>query len=191
MRFLPNTVPKLSHETSPVESVKDGKSAIRYIREHASELGIDPKRIVAGGGSAGAHVAACTAIGFAPEETGENLNISSRPQALVLLNPVLNVGPDGYAHGYVTRFIAEWEKLSPFHSADDTFPPTLIEVGTLDKILPIHMAKAFEQKMIAAGNHCEIKFFEGADHGFFNKPEYRPEIIEDIKHFLRSLNYIE
>ena len=45
---------KTSHQTTPRECVKDGKSALRWVRSHAKELGIDPDKIVAGGGSAGA-----------------------------------------------------------------------------------------------------------------------------------------
>lgn len=44
---------KSVHGTSPRECVKDGKSAIRWIRQHAAQFGIDPNAIVAGGGSAG------------------------------------------------------------------------------------------------------------------------------------------
>ena len=38
--------------------VADGKAAVRWVRAHARELGIDPQRIAAAGGSAGGHVAA-------------------------------------------------------------------------------------------------------------------------------------
>ena len=182
---------KTSHEASPVDCVKDGKSAIRYIREHAAELGVDPNRIIAGGGSAGGHVAACTAIDIAPYELDEDIAISSRPQALVLLNPVLSVGPDGYAHGYVKQFIQSWEDISPLQNVETGFPPTLIQVGTADKILPVGMAEEFEEKMKNAGNFVDIVFYEGASHGFFNKPEYRAETIEKIKEVLRSLGYID
>ena len=49
---------KSRNKTTPFECVKDGKSAIRWVRAHAAELGIDPSMIVASGGSAGGHVAA-------------------------------------------------------------------------------------------------------------------------------------
>ena len=53
---------KNRHGTTPAECVADGKSAVRWLRSHAAELGIDPARIAAGGGSAGGHVALCTAV---------------------------------------------------------------------------------------------------------------------------------
>ena len=48
---------KTRHNTTPFESLKDAKSAIRYLRKNAPNLGIDPNRIVGSGGSAGGHLA--------------------------------------------------------------------------------------------------------------------------------------
>jgi len=79
---------KSRNNTTPRECVKDGKSAVRWIRQRAEELGIDPGRIAAGGGSAGGHVAAATGTTRGFEEEGEDLRISSSPDALVLFNPV-------------------------------------------------------------------------------------------------------
>ena len=76
---------KGKHGTTPFECVADGKSAVRWVRAHAAELGIDPERIVAGGGSAGGHVAACTGTLREFDENDEDLRVSSRPNALALL----------------------------------------------------------------------------------------------------------
>ena len=81
---------KSKHGTTPFECVDDGKSAVRWIREHADDLGIDPNKIVAAGGSAGGHVAACTAVINGYETNSENMDISSKPNALVLFNPVID-----------------------------------------------------------------------------------------------------
>ncbi len=51
---------KNKHGTTPNESVKDAKSAMRWLRSHAEELGINPNMIAAGGGSAGGQIAAAT-----------------------------------------------------------------------------------------------------------------------------------
>ena len=64
--------------TSPFECVKDGKSAVRWIRKNSSRLGIDPSRIAAGGGSAGGHVAAATGTVPGLEEKGEDPSISAQ-----------------------------------------------------------------------------------------------------------------
>ncbi|MBU3011323.1 alpha/beta hydrolase [Polaribacter vadi] len=79
---------KNTHGTTPFECVKDGKSAIRWVREHAKELNIDPNKIVAGGGSAGGHVALSTSVIEGFENKNENLSISAIPNAIVAYNPV-------------------------------------------------------------------------------------------------------
>jgi len=75
------------HGTSPLESVKDGRSAIRWVRQHAWELGIDPDRLAAGGGSAGGHVAAATGTTKNLDEDGEDTSVSCR----VFLNPPVSI----------------------------------------------------------------------------------------------------
>ena len=74
--------------TTPKECVADGKSAVRWVRQHAAVLGVDPQRIAAGGGSAGGHIAAATALTKGFEDADEDAQINCRPDALVLYNPV-------------------------------------------------------------------------------------------------------
>ena len=76
------------HKTTPIECVKDGKSAMRWVRKNAGEIGVDPNKIIAGGGSAGGHVAASTGTATSFEEETDDKSISYCPQALVLFNPV-------------------------------------------------------------------------------------------------------
>ncbi len=180
-----------SHATGPKEAVQDGRSALRYVRAHAAELGIDPEKILAGGGSAGGHVAACTAIADGPDEPGEATDVTCRPAALALFNPVLDVGPEeGYAHGYVKNSIAEWERISPIHRIAKTSPPTLIQVGTQDKVLPIPLAEKYKARMEAEGIRCDLVTYEGEAHGFFNRPPNNTKAIEAMGEFLRSLGYL-
>ena len=79
------------HGTTPFECVADGKSAIRWVRANADKLGVNPDKIVASGGSAGGHVAACTGVIEGLDEESENSNISSKPNALVLFNPAVDL----------------------------------------------------------------------------------------------------
>ncbi len=64
---------KSRHGVTPVECIADAKSAIRWVRSHAKEFGIDPYWIAAGGGSAGGHLAAATATVREFDEKGEDL----------------------------------------------------------------------------------------------------------------------
>lgn len=65
-----------THGTTPFECVADSKSAVRWLRARADELGVDPSRVAAGGGSAGGHVAACTALVPGLDDPSEDLGIS-------------------------------------------------------------------------------------------------------------------
>ena len=152
--------------TSPFECVADGKSAIRYVRANAAGLGVDPDRIAAGGGSAGGHVAAATGtLAEALDEPGEDTAVSSRPNAMVLFNPVYDNGPDGYGHD---RVKARWKEISPAHNIRKGTPPAIVFLGTKDKLIPVATAKKFQAAMKAVGSRSELMLFEGEGHGFFN-----------------------
>jgi acetyl esterase/lipase len=109
---------KSRHKVSPDACVQDAKSAVRWLRQNAATLGIDPDRIVAAGGSAGGHIAACTACPGLDAE-GEDLTISSRPNALLLFNPVLRF--DGVPP--LMRLIGDDEKLIPSSPSRSTRLP--------------------------------------------------------------------
>ena len=151
--------------TSPFECVKDGKSAISWVRGHAKELHIDPNRIVASGGSAGGHVAACTALIPGYNTELENPAVSSRPDALVLFNPVIDTSPKGY--GY-KRLKNKYRLIDPMAHIKSGEPPTIIFIGTSDKTVPYERVVQFKKVMNQKGNMCEVLSFSGKKHGFFN-----------------------
>ena len=157
---------KSRHQTTPFECVADGKSAVRYIRANAAKLGIDPRRIAAGGGSAGGHVAAATGNCPGLEEKGEDFKISSKPDALVLFNPVYDNGPKGYGHD---RVQPRWKEISPMHNIRKGAPPTIVFLGTKDKLIPMATGEEYDRRMKAAGNVSQLHLYKDQPHGFFNK----------------------
>ncbi|WP_169776381.1 alpha/beta hydrolase fold domain-containing protein, partial [Escherichia coli] len=77
--------------------VEDGKAAIRYLREHASNYGIDPQRIGVLGDSAGGWLAQMmgTTNGDKTFDKGDFLQQSSDVQAVATLygiSDLLNIG---------------------------------------------------------------------------------------------------
>ena len=147
---------KSRHGTTPIECIQDAKSAIRYVRAHARELGINPKKIIAAGGSAGGHIAACTAIDGG-DNPGEDLKISSKPNALVLHNPVLG-------EGFGKEFFDVHPEFSPILHVKRSWPPTILSNGTKDKTTPFEIAEKFNRLMKEAGNICELIPVKDADH---------------------------
>src|SRR5690606_21209579 len=92
------------------DCVKDGRSAVRYARAHAAGFGIDPQKIVVSGGSAGGHVAVSTALFDDVNEEGEDTSVSSTPNALILLFPVIDTSAEGYGNAKIGE---KWKQLSP------------------------------------------------------------------------------
>jgi acetyl esterase/lipase len=181
---------KQQHGTSPRECVKDGKSAVRWIRLHAHELGIDPKKVAAGGGSAGGHVAAATATVKGLNETGEDPSVNCRPDALVLFNPVFDNGPEGWGHARVKEY---WQDISPMHNINRKAPPTIVFLGTEDKLIPTTTAQAYKKRMTDLGRRCDLFFYEDQGHGFFNfkNTEYYTRTVIQADRFLASLGYLK
>lgn len=153
------------HGTSPFESVADGKSAIRWIRQNAAKLGVDPKWIIAAGASAGGQVAAAAGIVPGLENAGEDLSVSSRPDVLLLWYPVVDNGPQGYGTPDVK---ARYQEFSPFHNVGPHVPPTLVLLGTKDKYLSVPRAKEFKSLIEQAGGQCELKLFPDRGHPVYN-----------------------
>lgn len=173
------------HRTTPFEAVGDAKAAVRWLRIHAARLGVDPRRIAAAGGSAGGHLAACAAMidGFEERGAGESA-VSSRPDALVLFNPVLDTTAAGYGREKVTP--ARETEMSPCHHVRPGLPPVLVMHGDADTVSPFENAERFVRDMRAAGNDCRLAAYAGRGHGFFNRRE-RPDGSADDADFEATL----
>ena len=176
--------------TTPKECVMDGKSAIRWVRSNALMLGVDPNRIAAGGGSAGGHVAAAAGTVLGMEQGGENLKISSKPNALMLFNPVYDNSPSGYGHSRVKDV---YPQISPMHNIKKNTPPTIVFLGTEDSLIPVATAKEYKQRMETVGCRCDLHLYDGQPHGFFNygKQKYYLDTVGKMDAFLVSLNYLK
>lgn len=193
---------KSRHGVKAVSCVEDAKSAIRWVRSQADQLGIDPNRIVAGGGSAGGHLAAATGTVTQFDRTSENLEISSVPNAMMLFNPACILGP-------IPGKETEWNKkaasinertgvpsteISPYHQIRKGNPPTIIFHGKADTTVPYQTAELFTMAMKKAGNRCDLVGFDDMPHGFFNRGRFQnkpfEETLEKADAFLASLGYL-
>jgi acetyl esterase/lipase len=191
------------HSVTPFECVADAKSAIRWLRLHTADFGIDDKRIVAAGGSSGGHLAASAALLKGFDEKNEDLKVSSAPNALVLFNPPLDMLWLNNAPADVIARTGNWLKgdwvkkvaeISPILNVRQGAPPTIIFHGTADQVVPFEQATHFCELMKKQRNRCEVVPFEGRTHGFFNygngdNPYYR-ETLRRTDEFLISIGYL-
>jgi len=155
---------RFTHGTTPIESIKDAKSAVRWLRANADTYGIDPNKICASGASAGGHLAAATGTLKLWDEPTENLAISSKPNLLLLNYPVIDNGPTGYGP---TDFRAQYLTVSPLYNVDVGIPPCLVFLGTADNLIPVATARLFQQKMKDVGVESKLIFYQGNGHPIF------------------------
>lgn len=153
-----------AHGTTVFDCVKDGRSAVRYLRAHADALGIDPDKIVVTGGSAGGHIAAGTVLFDEINEADDDTSVSTLPDLLVLYYPVIDTSRRGYGQAKIGE---RWKELSPVDHVKPDLPPTLLLHGTADKTTPFYGANLFYERMLEAGNEIEFIQFEGGRHGYF------------------------
>ena len=190
--------------TKPFHCVRDGKSAVRWIRQNARRLGVDPNRIVSGGGSAGGHVAACTGILPEHNEPGEDDNVSSVPNVLVLYNPVISTaladgvkpyGGDNNEALMKRLGLKEPATLSPYHNIRKGLPPTLVLHGKADTTVPYLTAEAYVKQATKTGLRAELAGYDDMPHGFFNLGRYDNKMflatVTRMHEFLGSLGYVK
>lgn len=188
--FLVDYRTRNQHQTSPYESLKDAKSAIRFLRKNASEYSIDPDKIIASGGSAGGHLAAATALIKGYNDTSDDVGFSAIPNALILFNPVIDNGPGGYGF---ERIGDQYKDFSPLHNIKTGAPPTLFLLGTKDALVPVVTAQYYQMAMEKVGSRCDLVLYEDQPHGFFNYRNFEnyKKTVEAADDFLQSLGYLQ
>lgn len=177
----------------PTQCVEDAVDALRWVRAHAAQLGVDPEKIVAAGGSAGGHLALCTALA---EDCGSAEGVvapSSRPNALLLYNPVVDLVAlkgEGRDADLVAGLDAEAAKrISPAYRISRALPPVLVMTGTADRFCP--QIRDFVGKAREAGASVEAFYADGETHGFFNRSPWLERTTEMAEAFLRKLGYLD
>ncbi len=181
-----------THRASIFDCIADAKSAVRYLKENDQKYKIDKDKIIAVGGSSGGHLAAATAMTNGYDDPNDDLSISSKPQALILFNPVIDLGPsDAEVYGWIDE---KYKDLSPLHNIKPDTPPTIMFYGTEEGGISMEASAYFCAAMKAVGSRCDLFLYEGQEHGFFNydrsKVYYKKTTLEADK-FLISLGYLE
>lgn len=155
------------HGTGPVEAIADARSAFRWLRLNAPELGISPGKIVGAGGSGGAHIVCAAAMLKEFDEAGEDLSIPCAPNAMALFNPVLDTSKKGFGFDrFPSPEVAKRANL--FNAIAPGLPPSVIFHGTQDRVVSFDASFDFAKRMKKKKNQCELVVYEGQGHGFFN-----------------------
>ena len=79
------------------------------------------------------------------------------------------------------------------HNIRKGAPPTIVFLGTKDKLIPVSTAQEYEKRLVAVGSRSVLHLYEGATHGFFNKGkgDAYPDTVIKMDDFLNSLGWLK
>ena len=175
--------------------IEDVEAAIRWVKAHAGEFGIDTNRLALAGESAGAHLAALAAVRATPE---------TRVQAVVafygpfdLSNGLTNNAPlatslatlTGYTN-YTTEATTVIRAASPINYVKPGLPPFLLVHGTGDTRVAYAHSLNFQARLKAAGVPCDLITIDHGDHGLSRweplHPGFKTEVADWLKRALAA-----
>jgi acetyl esterase/lipase len=178
--------------TLPFAAVMDARSAIRWLREHGSELGADTGRIVATGNSAGGHLVLTTALADQWNEKTDHLQYSPVPDVLLANSGVYDLTDEKTAWISKDLKVKDMVKgISPNDLVKKHLPPTLLIHSAADQNVPYSSAQRFAALQQAAGNKIELRTLEQGGHFIFDHPAYTSAVFAWRKEFLQKLGYPE
>jgi acetyl esterase/lipase len=191
---------RLSPEAPFPAQIYDCKAAIRWLRAHAKEHGLDEAHFGAWGSSAGGHLVALLGTsGGVKELEGEegNADRSSRVQAVCdWFGPtdflrmdkagsrMRHDAPDSpearLIGGPIQENAAKVAKANPITYVSKDDPPFLIMHGDQDPLVPFNQSELLLEALKQAGVAVTFQPIKGSGHGgpLFNTPEVRRQVIE-------------
>jgi acetyl esterase/lipase len=207
------TVFAINHRAAPrfhyPAALEDVQRAIRYVRFHARDYGIDGARLGGVGGSSGGHLLGLAAmLGAAgdPQDADPVNRESAALAAVVLRAPLLDLRAIDTVEGtaYVVSFLeapksnasaaAAYAAASPFSHVSSTSPPVLLLHGDADTLVPMSQSVAMQAALEAAGVPVKLVRIPGGIHGAdfgaphprAGWPDYFGETVAWLDRYLRA-----
>ena len=200
---------RLSGESKWPAQIQDCKAAIRWLRAHAKEHGLDGERIAVWGSSAGGHLVAMLGVsGDVKEfegELGKHLVQSSRvacvadfygPTNLLTMGDFPSTVPHNDADspeglligGAVQENKDKARNASPLSYITKDDAPTFIAHGTADPLVPYNQSEIFEAGLKAAGVPVYLETIEEGMHGGFEGPKLNARLAAFFDKYLRGVD---
>lgn len=185
-------------DITPLDAMEDARNAIIWIRENSAELHINKDKVAAYGWSAGAHLAACSAVFYS---SSDDKSVNSIPNALLLVSPALSITKDSW---FKQLLINESEAIdcSPAENIKENMPPSIIVVGRDDSVTPLYESNLYHQNMLIYENESYLHIYDNVGHLFtpsdepddgYPNPdkEIQTKAYSELDNFLRRLDYIK
>lgn len=152
----------------------DARRAVRYVRHHSQQLGIDKNKVYVMGSSAGGHLAALTSTYYAPIEFEGADEIDAedfKPNGQILCYPVIALLGEGLAHlGSGMCLLGDrhqelGDALSPHLIADETAPRAFIWHTFEDQTVNVNNSLLYAQRLRDVGVNTEVHIYPYGQHG--------------------------
>ncbi len=155
--------------------ITDAKSAIRWVKQHSEELGIDPMKVITGGGSAGGHISMLATTNPGLNDPADPKEIDTSVAAYLLFNPAL------------AAFDAKFPEVDATQHLTDDLAPAIVFFGTEDKKWLAGWNTAHAQlKNLGAGDRIKLWLAQDAGHSFFSKKPWLNHVLIKTDRFLVS-----
>ncbi|MDB4338470.1 alpha/beta hydrolase [Rubripirellula sp.] len=159
--------------------IPDVKSAIRWFKQNAKELGVDPNRIVAGGGSAGGHICLLGTTNPGLNDPDDNNEIDTSVAAYVLFNPA------------ISKKDATDPEVDFLRHLKADFGPAIVFFGSEDKWMTDGWMHAAAKMKSLGVTSVQMKIAQGQTHAFFNKQPWKDITLIAADQFLTELGYLQ
>ena len=176
---------------------EDCRRALAWIRDHARDLGIDPRRIVAFGHSAGAHLALMLAVReVGPNRLAGAIDFFGPTDLLAMQSQMPPEGviehdaPDSpeslLVGGPVQEHPEQARSASPIEFVDPSDPPLLVIHGDRDLLVPFGQSTEFVKTVREGGGSVVFLEIEGGGHGGFRNPRIPQAVRRFLEHHLHG-----
>jgi acetyl esterase/lipase len=159
--------------------ITDAKSALRWFKQHAAELGVDPARLIVGGGSAGGHLAVLATTNPGLNDPADPKDIDTSVAAYLLFNPAFT-GEDK----------ADPE-IDVLQHLPRSFAPAIVFFGTEDSKWKPGWDAAFARLRQLGNRTTEMQLAQGKGHGFFNRDPWRTVTLIEADRFLVRQGFLQ
>ena len=159
--------------------IMDAKSAIRWFKLHADELGIDPHRVITGGGSAGGHISVLATLSSTLDDPRDPPGIDTSVVAYLLFNPAFS--PDD----------SEDPNVDVMRHLRSEMAPAVVFFGTEDHGWKRGWDAAFDRLRSLGNTTTEVLLAEGEGHSFFNRSPWREQTLIAADRFLVTQGLLE
>ncbi|MDF1859584.1 MAG: alpha/beta hydrolase [Verrucomicrobiales bacterium] len=186
---------KASHpESTPIESIQDGQTAVQFVRHFSEKLHIDPNKVILVGAGSGANIAGCAGMKAHIPMADTDYSLSDpQPNAVVMLSSIIDLEKGRYGYEQFSKS-SDCRKASLSRYVSGDLPPMLMIHGTADRFVPFEYAVDFAEKLGKRKSRFQFVEFEGRDQNFFNHntdPVSYEAALSTINEFLEKHGFLE